>query len=204
MLASDGFVPAEEKDAWRLIRSMKRSTMRLERMLIDLLDLASARGHGLSLRFGPVDMMELLKGVLDEMSALAAEKGVSLEGPGRMRKGLVVKGDEVRIQQIVQNLLSNAIKAAPPQGVVRVSAGRSNEHVRVSLVNPGVVMDPAIKDSLFEPFAKSAAGGYQAGAGLGLSVVDALVKAHGGSVMVTPGRKQVTFSFAIPFWNGSS
>jgi two-component system OmpR family sensor kinase len=53
---------------------------------------------------------------------------------------------------------------------------------------------------VFEPFRKSSANGYKAGAGLGLSVIDALVRAHGGTVAVLAAPDRVAFSFTIPLW----
>jgi signal transduction histidine kinase len=101
---------------------------------------------------------------------------------------------------VVHNLLSNAAKAAPQGGSIRVTVRPNPGGVRVGITNPGVTLDPKIRASLFQPFTKSGAGGYQTGAGLGLSVVDALVKANRGSVRATARRNSVTFSFTIPRW----
>ncbi len=202
MISSGGLVPEEAKDAWRLIGSMRRSLVRLERTVSDLLDVASAKGGSLSLDVGPVNLGAVISAVCDEMAHLAAEKGVSIETPGK-RRGPVVRGDEVRLQQVVQNLLSNAIKATPQGGAIRISVNRNPKYGEAVFTNPGE-LDEKIRPFLFQPFTKSSVGGYKAGAGLGLSVVDALVKAHCGTVAVMPGHGMVGFSFTIPLWEGRS
>ena len=200
MLGSTEAPLPEETYLRRLINNMDRSTTRLERMINDLLDLATVRSGGLSLNLGIIDIVEVIDAVVEEMSLALDDKSVSLMGDWSQKRGLIVKGDEIRLQQIVQNLLSNAVKAAPENGVIHIGASRSSPNVRVSVSNPGVSLDPTVKGRLFDPFRKVSGGGYKAGAGLGLSVVDSLVRAHGGTVSVTDSRRRVSFTFVLPLW----
>ncbi|MBI2916537.1 MAG: hypothetical protein HYY01_00960 [Chloroflexi bacterium] len=185
----------------KLLQTMNRSTSRLRRLISDLLDLAQAQSGALSLDIGVVDMVEVVAAVLDEMGPFFAEKRLSVAWRPRFKDGLYVKGDEIRLQQVVQNLMSNAIKAAAVGGSIRVSLGSQDRRALVTVANPGVALDPAIRDKLFEPFRKSSAGNFKAGAGLGLTVVHTLVEAHGGSVAVHAGRRNTAFTIAIPLAN---
>jgi signal transduction histidine kinase len=200
MLALPSLLPPEAQQARSLLGSMERSAGRLEKMINDLLDLATAKSGGLHLIKKPVDLLDILRSVQAEMTPLALQKGVSITMPADESRPLVVEGDVTRLQQIVQNLLSNAVKAAPRDGTVRVNAKREATYGRVTVTNLGVSLDPLLAKSLFEPFSKSSANGYKAGAGLGLSVVDALVKAHQGTVSVVPRLDRVAFTFTIPLW----
>ena len=200
MLGSPEAGIAQSGIVLRLLDNMSRSTARLERLITDLLDVATARSGGLSLYRSPVDMVSIIEQVVDEMTPAANDRGVSIVGRWRKKQGLMVTGDEIRLQQIVANILSNAIKAAPLGGIVRVEAAKAASHARISIANPGVRLDPDVKEKLFEPFQKSSAGGYNPGAGLGLSVVDSLVKAHGGQISVEDTGRQVRFTFTIPLW----
>jgi signal transduction histidine kinase len=191
-------VLSEQEDALRLISNMKRSTSRLERIINDLLDLAMAKQGSLSLNVGLVDMVAVIQAVVDDMAVLMKRKNLSLRWPLAGKSELIVEGDELRLHQIVQNIISNAIKAAPINGKIRITASRNHNYVRVVVANPGVKLDPALKRSLFQPFTKSSFGGYKAGAGLGLSLVDTLVKAHKGTLEVVEGQRQVAFAFSIP------
>lgn len=184
----------------RLLDNMSRSTARLERLITDLLDVATARSGGLSLYRSPVDMVSIIDQVVDEMTPAANDRNVSIVGKWRKKQGLMVTGDEIRLQQIVANILSNAIKAAPTGGIVRIGAAKAASHAKIHVANPNVRLDPNMKDKLFEPFQKSSAGGYKPGSGLGLSVVDSLVKAHGGRISVEDTGRQVRFTFTIPLW----
>ncbi|MBI4202932.1 MAG: HAMP domain-containing histidine kinase [Chloroflexi bacterium] len=199
MLSTPEVVPPQAQDAWRLADTMKRSTARLERLMNDLLDVATAQSGGLELSIGAVDMCDVIRSVVNEMTPVAAEKGVILVGPANYRHGLVVSGDELRLQQVLLNLVSNGIKATPPKGTVHIKSGRTASQVQVMVTNPGELPE-SIRDSLFEPFRKSAAGGYRTGAGLGLTVVHALVKAHQGTIEAESRRKQVVFTVTLPLW----
>ena len=198
MLTTPEFFPSRAEDVIRLRSNVKRSLLRLERVVNDVLDLAIEQNIGLSVNFGQVDIVEVIQSVADEMSPLLKEKGLCLEWPAKHKKSLIIRGDEIRLQQVVQNLLSNAIKAAPSNGTIHIAVRRKLHYVCVIITNPGVIIDPAIVNSMFEPFVKSTAGSYRAGAGLGLTVVNALVKAHGGSVTVATRQQEVAISFTIP------
>ena len=198
MLGSPEAGVAQSGIALRLLDNMSRSTARLERLITDLLDVATARSGGLSLHRSSVDMVSIIDQVIGEMTPAANDKEVSIVGKWRKKQGLMVLGDEIRLQQIVANILSNAIKAAPTGGIVRVEAVKAAPYAKISVANPSVRLDPKVKDKIFEPFQKSSAEGYNPGAGLGLSVADSLVKAHGGHISVEDTGRQVRFTFTIP------
>ena len=199
MLCTPEVVPANAKDAWRLADTMKRSTIRLERLMNDLLDVATARSGGMDFSFSAVDLCDVVREVAAEMTPVASEKGVILAGPTKYKQGLVVNGDELRLQQVLLNLVSNAIKATPSGGTVHIRAARTANAVQISVDNPGELPN-AIRGNLFEPFRKSSEGGYKTGAGLGLTVVQALVKAHRGNVAAESRRKHVIFTVTLPLW----
>lgn len=198
MLRSPGFTQDSKEHTEALVNSTWRAAQRLERVITDILDLAVARSGALSLHIRPVNISEIIELVTEEMMPLALAKGIAIKG--RTRKAAMVRGDELRLQQVVQNLLSNAIKAEPEKGTIRVSISALSGACRVKITNQRATLDESLKKTIFQPFVKSTAGGYKTGAGLGLAVVDALVKAHGGSVGVLPGRRHVTFFFTVPLW----
>ena len=200
LLTTPELRPSKPEDMDRLADSLYRSTLRLERLINDLLDIATARSGKLSLFFHKIDMLEVVENVLEEMVPLIREKNLILRWrPGRSLVEALVNGDETRLTQMVQNLLSNAVKAAPNGSTLGVTLKQEQGQVTVSVSNDGSI-DPAIKDTLFEPFTKSPSGGYRPGAGLGLAVVTELARAHHGTIKLVPNPKRVIFSFAIPSW----
>ena len=113
----------------------------------------------------------------------------------------IVRTDPQRLGQILANLLSNANKYTPDGGVIRVSAAREGERVRVTVRDSGIGMTPEEQAKLFTQFfrGESAAVREQPGWGLGLHVTKRLVEVLGGEIGVTsePGKGS-TFFFTQP------
>lgn len=186
----------------RLLRNMGRSTTRLERLISDLLDVALAQGDGLLINKGPVDVSNVIHQVVVELEPAASAKELFISGGWRGGDGPTVAGDEIRLQQIMANLLTNAIKASPERGPVLIDIVEDAGHAAISVSNRGEPLDADLKDRLFEPFQKSSAGGYEAGTGLGLSVVNSLVAAHSGQIELDDSGGQIRFTVWIPLWQG--
>ena len=184
----------------RIESILHRSTTRLELAINDLLDLATAQSGSLFLDFAPVNIVELAADAVDDVGPLASEKNIAMIGPGDSEDPIIVRGDEARLQQVLQNLLSNAKKATPMGGAVKVDVASRDRHAVIQVSNPGH-LDDEFRAIIFEPFRKSPSGGYQTGAGLGLSVVDAMIRAHGGTVRVESENGKVTFTFTVPLWD---
>src|SRR5690606_34088360 len=100
----------------------------------------------------------------------------------------VIRADAVQISQVLVNLLTNAIHAMPDGGDVMISTGCRDGFVTLTVKDNGVGMPPEIREKIFEPFYTTKPVGQ--GTGLGLSVVDGIVSAHGGRINVTsaPGK----------------
>lgn len=109
----------------------------------------------------------------------------------------VIRADAVQISQVLVNLLTNAIHAMPDGGDVMISTGCRDGFVTLTVKDNGVGMPPEIREKIFEPFYTTKPVGQ--GTGLGLSVVDGIVSAHGGRINVTsaPGKGS-RFEVLIP------
>lgn len=109
----------------------------------------------------------------------------------------VIRADAVQISQVLVNLLTNAIHAMPDGGDVLISTSHRNGFVTLTVKDNGVGMTPEVKEKIFEPFFTTKPVGQ--GTGLGLSVVDGIVSAHGGRINVTsaPGKGS-RFEVMIP------
>jgi signal transduction histidine kinase/DNA-binding response OmpR family regulator len=111
--------------------------------------------------------------------------------------------DGERIGEVVENLLTNAVKYSPGGGAVKLEVVREKEMAVVSVTDHGIGIDPEKLDRLFRPFSRAhdrQATGIE-GFGLGLSICERIVRAHGGRFEVTsvPGEGS-TFSFTLPLF----
>ncbi len=177
------------------LASLHEETLRLTRLVADLEALASADAARFNLELRPTELMPLLEDAVREFAGPYEEKRV------RVSTDLVeasIDADPTRVRQIVANLLSNALKFTPAGGEVGLSLRTEGEQavIRVKDTGPGVDADelPHVFDRFFR-----GRGVRAAGSGVGLTVVQELALAHGGSVGVVsePGRG-ATFTVRLP------
>jgi signal transduction histidine kinase len=108
-----------------------------------------------------------------------------------------VELDPDRVHQALRNLLENAIRHTPRDGIVRVSASRTGNIVRMVVSDSGPGFPPELLVGLFDPFTRANSDGSDPnGTGLGLAIVRAVAEAHGGSASAenTPDGARVTLS----------
>jgi signal transduction histidine kinase len=168
--------PSPERVA-RIRTELLRNTVRSERLIEGLLQLAKGE-RGLDAR-APVDLSAVVNEVVEESRGRADAAEVTLT-PKTVRP-VAVLGDEVFLAQLVTNLVQNAIRYNVPGGIVLIELSEDAGLV-VTNTGPQVPQDRA--DELFEPFRRLNADrtGSGEGAGLGLSIVAAIARAHGGTV----------------------
>lgn len=193
----DGGEQSDEERA-EILRTIKRATDRMERLLADLLALTRLQcGRALSVHPEPMDLQGLLAEVGDGFSRVARSQGRSLEC--HVPEGLPeVRADRDRVHQVLANLVGNALKFVPRGGTVVVEAAASEGEVRCSVRDDGPGMTEEEMARLFDPFwqaEKTARFGF----GLGLKIAKCIVEAHGGRMHVesVPGGGS-TFSFTLP------
>lgn len=176
----------------------------LQRLVERTLELADVRRLSATPNHAPLAIQDVLEGAI--AATLADTRAAGCKVEAQIPSGLPpVCGDAAALRRVFQNLLTNAAKYAASGGWIGVKAeqvGRgtgSVVEVRVEDRGPGI---PAAEQAhLFEPFARGAASREQqiAGSGLGLSMVQEIVQAHGGTVTLesTPGVGS-TFIVRLP------
>lgn len=163
----------------------ERQFERLASLVNQLLDASLVEAGKIVLDRKHRDFVEVVRtSVADQRSALqAATVGIVLQLPA---EPLWVSGDPLRLSQIVLNLLSNAIRFSPEGGRVTVTLRHDVErkHAELSVRDEGIGIEPQLLPLLFQPFTHVTPvhGSETPGLGLGLSLVQALVTAHGGTV----------------------
>jgi two-component system sensor histidine kinase BaeS len=168
---------------------------RLERLIADLLQLASLDARQFSLRPRPLDAVATIRDALDAFQPGAEELGIGLdlEAPER----LPAQMDPERLGQIIANLVENALKYATRRVWVTV-ADRDGLLIEVRDDGPGI--DPSELAAVFERlYTARGAPARAVGTGLGLAIVRELVAAMGGQVSASSGPDGgATFTVRLP------
>ncbi|MEU0485099.1 HAMP domain-containing sensor histidine kinase [Streptosporangium sp. NPDC006013] len=176
--------PEASGDLKALGRTLLEVNARNERLIEGLLLLARSERE-LSVR-KPVDMKDVAETAVDQLTTRAAEAGVTVITELR---GAETVGDPVLLERCVANLVENAIKHnLPESGRLWVRTGMVEGALVVQVANTGPHVPAYEVNSLFEPFRRLNADRVDSdkGAGLGLSIVRAVVRAHGGNVTAIP------------------
>ncbi len=183
-------------DLERSMTGIQRETRRMGLLVSDLLLLARL-DQGRPLEAGPVDLTKLAGEAVDAAHAMEPGRPLSLDAPA----AVTVTADAERLRQVVDNLLANVRAHTPPDAaaVVRVRADGANAVLEVADAGPG--LDSERATHVFERFYRGdpSRSRDHGGAGLGLSIVAAIVQAHGGSVGLEsmPGVG-TTFRLTLP------
>ncbi|HEY4299642.1 MAG TPA: HAMP domain-containing sensor histidine kinase [Candidatus Didemnitutus sp.] len=176
--------PAEARAA---LAACVNESDRLLHLLEVLLDISAAEGGALKLQRERLDLRALVERSADLYSEVAQENGiaVALELPAPV----MLDADPVRLGQVVNNLLDNALKYTPAGGRVLLAARADGPSAVLSVSDNGSGIPAAERDAVFRRLYRSDTSRSQRGLGLGLSLVRAIVEAHGGTVAAdaTPG-----------------
>jgi signal transduction histidine kinase len=160
--------------------------LRLQRLIDDLFTLSQAEVEKLALECHPVDVVPVVRRMVEAMAPLAWESGrveVVAELPETLPLAWM---DESRLEQILANLLRNGTRHTPPGGIVAVMATAEEGGVRIEVRDTGEGIPPQELPHIWERFyrGENARTEDSRGAGLGLALVKELVEAMGGTVEV--------------------
>ena len=186
----------------KILRRSLRAASHLQELLNDLLDLARIEEGRLDLQPEPVNVAELVEGLLDSVGPLAREHAVTLRHETHPDTPILVS-DPRRIRKILLHLLTNAIKYGG-RGPVTIRSGRTSvgdgamsDGVFIEVVDRGAGIAPDELDRIFTEFVRHRSD--KEGTGLGLSIARGLSQALGGTLVAesTPGRGS-TFRLTLP------
>jgi two-component system, OmpR family, sensor histidine kinase BaeS len=192
----DGVV-SPSKETFELLHE---ETLRLVRLVEDLLQLARADASKGTLSLRMIDLQELATQVLDLFRPQFATKGIVVDVQLPSADGLIM-GDPEKVAQVFRNLLQNTWQYTPPGGTVGISAERLLNGIRVTFTNTGGEIAEEDLPFIFERFYRGEKSRSRelGGAGLGLAIVKELVEAHGGHVGAdcTPSETRIWFTLPV-------
>lgn len=192
-------------DQRQMLQTAATSSQQLLRIVDDILDYSRLEARGLNLEITTFNLRELLEGLVQLMQRAADPKGLQLSLELDPAVRLSVRGDPVRLRQVLSNLLVNAIKFTE-RGQIRLRVQRQGEtnaqhQLRFEIADSGIGIDDALQARLFQSFSQADASTTRlyGGTGLGLAICKRIIDLMHGRIGVhsTPGRG-ATFWFEIP------
>jgi PAS domain S-box-containing protein len=182
----------------RLATNINISAKLLSKRLEELLDLARYSKGAIELKKQNTEMQEYLVQVINRFMPSLEKRGQSLQvGIGPEIGSAVI--DESRLEQVVINLLSNASKYSPEKSEIVFRAGRQGSELFIEVTDQGIGIAPEDQGKLFQPYFRAVKNQGITGIGLGLSISNKIVEAHGGIIRIISQLGQgSTFRVEIP------
>jgi PAS domain S-box-containing protein len=179
------------------LETILRTTGRMERLIADLLDVASIQAGRFAVERRPQALLPVLQEGLELEELSARAKGVAILRELEPLEGVTACFDRDRILQVLSNVVGNAIKFCRAGDRITVRARLRDGAVEVQVADTGPGMSEKDRARIFEPY-WSAEGAVARGTGLGLHITRAIVRAHEGTIRAesTPGRG-TTVSFSL-------
>lgn len=163
------------------MRRTEQEALRMGSLVDDLLHLARL-DQGRPLESDPVDLSEVVRDAAIDARAVDPGREVRVVADS----AVIVRGDDARLRQVVANIVGNALVHTPSSAAVELRAFANGSNGVIEVIDEGPGMRPEVRARAFERFYRedAARSRHRGGSGLGLSIVEATVRAHGGSVSI--------------------
>ncbi len=190
-------VQFEETDRATFLGYIASESERLIRIVDDLLNVARLEAGTLGLDLGPVDLSELVAGVVKSEPRTGHRFDVDVPA------GLIAQADRGRLGEVVHHLVANAVKLSPPGGTITIVGRARSDTVELRVVDEGAGIALADRKRLFTKLFHGTEGGPdpESGTGVGLFLARGLVAAMRGRLWVESEEKGSSFVFELPASN---
>jgi two-component system OmpR family sensor kinase len=183
-------------DLQQALDRIESESIRMTSLVEDLLLLARL-DEGTPLHKEPVDLAQIMRDALSDAYVTSPDHDWGAQG---IEDPVMVEGDGQSLHQVVVNLLANARVHTPTGTVVEARLSQTKETTKLQVQDSGPGIPAAARKSLFQRFARgdSSRARSSGSTGLGLSIVDTIVKAHGGKVSLTSKPGKTVFTVTLP------
>ncbi|WP_407268736.1 ATP-binding protein [Radiobacillus sp. PE A8.2] len=190
-----------KEDKNELAQIIHDESLRIGRLVNELLDLARMKAGHIQLQLQPVDIQPFTNRIMKKFRGLAQDKNIELQLAFEEDLHLVIDPD--RIEQVLTNLIDNAINHTNENGQVLVSIQSFDNHVQFSVKDTGTGIPQVDIPFVFERFYKADKSrkrkNGKSGTGLGLAIAKNIIDAHHGLISVQSKQDEgTTFTFTIP------
>ncbi len=190
----------------KFLGTIGRETLRLSQLVDNILDFARIESGRVTFHFQPMDLADVVREALETFRPRFEHLGFRVEVavPDHLPR---IEGDAPALTHCLLNLLDNAVKYSRARREVQVSAATRDHEVLVSVADRGIGISTRDQKRIFEKFVRLETGLVHdvKGAGLGLSLVDQVIRAHGGRVeLVSSPGEGSTFTLVLPAAGGEA
>ncbi len=194
---NDGLVKKED-DRSRYYGYILRESMRLSRLINDLLELSRLQSGAIALEKGDFHLDGVVSAVVEQTSLVASYSGIRVTERWNCEKPLLVHANSDRIEQVLIALIDNAIKFAADDGVIILDVKKSEDNARaiVSVMNTGHIPEQHLPH-LFERFYKADMAHSDGGTGLGLAIVHEILSHLGEGIEAANEGEYAVFRFTV-------
>ena len=169
--------------AKKYITSIKLNSIRLTRLLNNVLDISKIDASKYILNLRNLDIVTTIEGITDSLVDFMSSKGITLTFDTDFEE-MILALDEEKVERIILNLLSNALKFTPHDGTISLKLYEDKNFVFVSIQDTGIGIHNDYQKDIFDRFTQGTAlpTNHMSGSGIGLSLVKSLMILHGGDV----------------------
>lgn len=182
LLINNGFTDEEffSKATSRIISEGER----LNRMVVDLLELSRSTSNNFSYEFKIIDLSLLVKRTCEDM--FLKSKRYNMEISFSLEDNLIIYGDEDKMKEVLINLIDNSIKYGEVNSIIQVTCYKENDSIILKVQDEGEGIGENDLKNIFEPFYRvSKKKSVEKGSsGLGLNIVKAIIEKHKGSIVI--------------------
>jgi two-component system sensor histidine kinase GlrK len=166
---------------------LRENSLRLQRLIENLLSYSEWQAKRSGLDVGELNLPAMVQGAIETYQLPINAHRLTLV---RQVDDVSFQADRAKLRLILDNLVSNAVKFTPDGGTITVRGRRDGDDVVIEVADTGPGVPPAERARIFETFYQGATpqGGLVRGTGIGLSVVQEFVQAHGGTVELVDGE----------------
>ena len=196
-LLEDGVAGPLSDDQREVAQILRHNTGLLQSQIEDLLRFNTAAFEARQLRRQPVELLRLIEQQVDAQRLQWRARELRVEVAG---EPLTIEVDAEKIGTSLANLLSNAIHYSPFKGIIRLVLSHRPGLAQIDIHDEGAGVAPGDRERIFEPFyrgERQPPGGAR-GSGIGLSIVQEYIAAHGGRIELLPGEPGAHFRIELP------
>jgi two-component system sensor histidine kinase ResE len=194
-------IAATDEEKKEMAKVIYDESLRMGRLVNDLLDLARMEAGHITLNYETVQLSPYIGRIIRKFQGLAKEKQIDLSAEFKNNEDIQIAIDPDRIEQVLTNLIDNAIRHTDKNGMVKIIVERSGDGVTIHVQDSGSGISEEDLPFVFERFYKAdkARTRGRSGTGLGLAIAKNIVEAHKGTISVhSKLHEGTTFTFYLP------